>query len=210
MKNKYTLLMLMALVVSGCRSTPTSSTNNDNSSTNNQTSSSEVSSSEVSSSQNTSSSSSTIDKTGWIEENDESYAVSNPMKWFYKVDSSKVNVTNAMYFEDDKMLYFDFNGTGNYNDANLYYHDTYVFVGETYTTTFSITSNVAGKITVNDKEFEVKVGTSEISVERELTEGSATVSIQFGAKDSTLVSNEVCVEIGDLNISKITNVKSRL
>ena len=202
MKNKYSLLMLLALVVAGCKSTNTSSTSQ-NSSTNNLTSSSEVSSS-------SSSSSSNIDKTGWIEENNEAYSISNPKKWYYEVDSSKVNVTNAMYFEDDEMLYFDFNGNGNFNDANLYYHDTYVFVGETYTTTFSITSNVAGKITVNGSEFDVKVGTSEISIERELLEGNATVSIQFGAKDNFLISDNVCFEISNLNISKITNVKARL
>lgn len=206
MKNKYSMLMLLALVVSGCRSTNTSSTSQNNS-INNLTSSSEVSSS---SSNASTSSSSSIDKTGWIEENNENYAINNPKKWIYEVDSSKVNVTNAMYFEDDKMLYFDFYGNGNYNDTSLYYHDTYVFVGETYTTTFSITSNVAGKITVNGSEFDIKVGTSEIVVERELLEGNATVSIQFGAKGSSLISDNVCIEIGDLNISKITNVKARL
>ena len=223
MKNKYSVLMLLALVVSGCGFVNSSSTSK-NSSTNNQHSSNETSSSSSSvvndsssiktssssSSINTSSSSSSIDKTGWIEENDEEYAISNPKKWFYKVDDSKVNVTNAMFFEDDKMLYFDFNGNGNYNDANLYYHDTYVLVGETYTTSFSITSNVAGKITVNDKEFDVKVGTSEVSVERKLIEGNATISIQFGAKDNAILAEEVCIEIGDVNISKITNVKARL
>ena len=212
MKNKYSLIMLLALVVSGCRSTPSSSTNNSNSSINNQTSSSEVSSSEVSSSQisSSTSSSSSIDKTGWIEENDEAYAINNPLKWFYNVDSSKVNVTYAMYFEDDKMLYFDFNGTGNYDDANLFYHDTYVYVGETYTTSFSITSSVEGKITVNGKEVDVKVGTTEVSVERELTEGNATVSIQFGTSSNGLISNELNIEIANLSITKITNVKARL
>ena len=92
MKTKYSLIMLLALVVSGCRSTPSSSTNNSNSSINNQTSSSEVSSSEVSSSEvsssqisSSTSNSSSIDKTGWIEENDESYAINNPLKWFYNL-----------------------------------------------------------------------------------------------------------------------------
>ena len=212
MKTKYSLIMLLALVVSGCRSTPSSSTNNSNSSINNQTSSSEVSSSEVSSSQisSSTSSSSSIDKTGWIEENDEAYAINNPLKWFYNVDSSKVNVTYAMYFEDDKMLYFDFNGTGNYDDANLFYHDTYVYVGETYTTSFTITSSVEGKINVNGKEVDVKVGTTEVSVERELTEGNATVSIQFGTSSNGLISNELNIEIANLSITKITNVKARL
>ena len=111
MKNKYSLLMLLALAVSGCGSTTTSSTNNSNSSINNQTSSSEISSSKVSSSStssssissSTSSSSTGIDKTGWIEENDEAHAINNPKKWFYNFDEASISVTNAMYFDDDML-----------------------------------------------------------------------------------------------------------
>ena len=218
MKNKYSLLMLLALVVSGCGSTTTSSTNNSNSSINNQTSSSEISSSKVSSSStssssissSTSSSSTGIDKTGWIEENDEAYAINNPKKWFYNFDEASISVTNAMYFDDDKVLYFDFNGEGSFDSVNLYYHDTYVLVGESYTTKFSYTSNVAGKITVNGVEKEVRIGTQEISVDSELKEGNAVIDIQFGTNSTGLISNNVAIEIGDVYLTKVTNVKARL
>lgn len=218
MKNKYSLLMLLALVVSGCGSTTTSSTNNSNSSINNQTSSSEISSSKVSSSStssssissSTSSSSTGIDKTGWIEENDEAHAINNPKKWFYNFDEASISVTNAMYFDDDKVLYFDFNGEGSFDSVNLYYHDTYVLVGESYTTKFSYTSNVAGKITVNGVEKEVRIGTQEISVDSELKEGNAVIDIQFGTSSTGLISNNVAIEIGDIYLTKVTNVKARL
>ena len=49
-----------------------------------------------------------------------------------------------------------------------------------------------------------------MSVERKLNESDAAISIQFGTSGGNLIANDVCVEIGEVNITKITNAKARL
>ena len=194
MKNGKLLCMLMAFLIAGCGS-------------NNDTSSSSLTNNSSSSLTNQSnSSSSTIDTTGWFNKGNEEDAINSPNEWIYSTDDN-LKTTLAMEHEGEIYFYYEKVNNASWNSAKLFYHDNSISSGKGFSVSFSMTSSVEGKITINDKVVELSTGLSEISLELVQEENKPTLTIQFGTESDGILSENLEIVFSDFVIKKQANAK---
>lgn len=191
MKKNKLLFILSTFILVGCNNSLISTSNNSSSTSFNTSSSS---------------SSSTIDTSDWILNGDEALALSNPNNWVYSVDSN-LNTTLAMEYE--KELYFNYEkvNAANWNSAQLFYHNSNVNVGNEYNISLSISSSHAGKITLNGEVVELNAGITDVELSNVLQENQATISMQFGTKETGILSENLEVVISSFKVNKKETAK---
>ena len=158
MKKRYLVGLISALMIVGCGSNGNSSNN-----------------SSILNNSNSSTSSSTIDTTGWIANGDESFAINNPNSWVYSVDDN-VKTTLAMENEGELYFYYNKSGTVSWNSAQLFYHSSSLKVGNGYNVVLSLSSSIAGKITINGEVVEIKEGLNDLTISSVLEENKSAIS----------------------------------
>lgn len=200
MKNSNLFILLSALLITGCTNKNNSSSNLQNSELSSSTSVNSLSS-ETSSNSSSISSSSGIDKTYWINKGNAQSALNNAGNWYYNVDESKVNLTNASYYEEE--LFFDFNKVeeASWNSVELFYHHSNILEENLYTVTFDISSTIEGDITVNGKVVSLTKNSKEVSVEGVLINSKSALEIQFGTKQNGYLGDAEII-ISELSFAK--------
>ena len=110
----------------------------------------------------------------------EAGAAANPGKWTYWTEFS--GITYAKY-ENGKISFNVEVEGGNWYSNQLFYKNSALSAGKTYTLTMKMTSTVAGQITINGQIVNLAVGENEIKLVG--AEGNVSISMQMGTMDST-------------------------
>lgn len=130
----------------------------------------------------------------------ESDAVANAGRFYY-FDEFGNGISNATYNKGTLQFNVDSTG-GNWYSQQIFYRDSAVAAGETYTLSMTLTSPGAGSITVNGKVFKLTQGANNITVENLVQGGaSATISIQFGVNGTGTSGIAGAVTITNINIA---------
>lgn len=133
-----------------------------------------------------------------IEFSDEVAAVANPGKWVYWKENTEVTASNY----DDGTITFTFaNNNGNWYGTQLFFKNSSLTAGTSYTLTMKINSTVAGSITINGTVKALVAGDNEISVNYTEAGDKASVSIQLGVYDQG-----IDIEAGTLVIDNVAIV----
>lgn len=139
----------------------------------------------------------------------EADAVANAGTWYYWNDQnwcgSLVRVTEATNEDDAVTLTYSYVSGSCWFGMQLFYKDSSLTAGESYTLTLDIEAEKAGEITVNGTVVTLSVGQNHIEVSYNEADGSASISIQFGVADEE-GSNAGTSQI-DLGTFVITNVE---
>ena len=110
----------------------------------------------------------------------EAGAVANPGKWVYWTEFS--GITYAKY-ENGKISFDVSVEGGNWYSNQLFYKNSALQAGKTYTLTMKMTSTVAGQITINGQVVTLTEG--ENNIELIVKDGNVSISMQMGTMDST-------------------------
>ena len=110
----------------------------------------------------------------------EAGAAANPGKWTYWTEFS--GITYAKY-ENGKISFNVEVEGGNWYSNQLFYKNSALSAGKTYTLTMKMTSTVAGQITINGQIVNLVEGDNEIKLVG--AEGNVSISMQMGTMDST-------------------------
>ena len=110
----------------------------------------------------------------------EAGAVANPGKWVYWTEFS--GITYAKY-ENGKISFDVSVEGGNWYSNQLFYKNSALQAGKTYTLTMKMNSTVAGQITINGQVVTLTEG--ENNIELIVKDGNVSISMQMGTMDST-------------------------
>ena len=127
----------------------------------------------------------------------EAGAAANPGKWTYWTEFS--GITYAKY-ENGKISFNVEVEGGNWYSNQLFYKNSALSAGKTYTLTMKMTSTVAGQITINGQIVNLAVGDNEIKLVG--AEGNVSISMQMGTMDSTGATAST-IEPGEFTIENI-------
>lgn len=129
-------------------------------------------------------------------------AVANAGKFYYWTEWAG-GISNATYNKGTLQFSVDSTG-GNWYSQQIFYRDSAVAAGETYTLSMTLTSPGAGSITVGGKVFNLTQGANNIVVENLVQGGgadAATISIQFGVNGTGTAGIVGTVTITNINIA---------
>ena len=110
----------------------------------------------------------------------EAGAAANPGKWTYWTEFS--GITYSKYDNGKISFNVEVEG-GNWYSNQLFYKNSALQAGKTYTLTMKMTSTVAGLITINGQIVNLVEGENEIKLVG--AEGNVSISMQMGTMDST-------------------------
>ena len=110
----------------------------------------------------------------------EAGAAANPGKWTYWTEFSGITVAR---YENGKISFNVEVEGGNWYSNQLFYKNSALQAGKTYTLTMKMTSTVAGQITINGQIVNLVEGDNEIKLVG--AEGNVSISMQMGTMDST-------------------------
>ena len=110
----------------------------------------------------------------------EAGAAANPGKWTYWTEFSGITVAR---YENGKISFNVEVEGGNWYSNQLFYKNSALQAGKTYTLTIKMTSTVAGQITINGQIVNLVEGDNEIKLVG--AEGNVSISMQMGTMDST-------------------------
>ena len=110
----------------------------------------------------------------------ETGAAANPGKWTYWTEFSGITVAR---YENGKIIFNVEVEGGNWYSNQLFYKNSALQAGKTYTLTMKMTSTVAGQITINGQIVNLVEGVNEIKIIG--AEGNVSISMQMGTMDST-------------------------
>ena len=127
----------------------------------------------------------------------EAGAAANPGKWTYWTEFS--GITYAKY-ENGKISFNVEVEGGNWYSNQLFYKNSALSAGKTYTLTMKMTSTVAGQITINGQIVNLVEGDNEIKLVG--AEGNVSISMQMGTMDSTGVTAST-IAVGEFTIENI-------
>lgn len=127
----------------------------------------------------------------------EAGAVANPGKWTYWTEFA--GITYAKY-ENGKISFDVSVEGGNWYSNQLFYKNSALQAGKTYTLTMKMTSTVAGQITINGQIVNLVEGDNEIKLVG--AEGNVSISMQMGTMDSTGATAST-IAIGEFTIENI-------
>ena len=127
----------------------------------------------------------------------ESGAAANPGKWTYWTEFS--GITYAKY-ENGKISFDVSVEGGNWYSNQLFYKNSALQAGKTYTLTMDMTSTVAGQITINGQVVNLTEGLNKISLT--VRDGNVSISMQMGTMDSTGATAST-IAIGEFTIENI-------
>ena len=127
----------------------------------------------------------------------ETGAAANPGKWTYWTEFA--GITYAKY-ENGKISFDVSVEGGNWYSNQLFYKNSALQAGKTYTLTMKMTSTVAGQITINGQIVNLVEGDNEIKLVG--AEGNVSISMQMGTMDSTGATAST-IAIGEFTIENI-------
>ena len=110
----------------------------------------------------------------------ETGAAANPGKWTYWTEFSGITVAR---YENGKIIFNVEVEGGNWYSNQLFYKNSALQAGKTYTLTMKMTSTVAGQITINGQIVNLVEGENDIKIVG--AEGNVSISMQMGTMDST-------------------------
>lgn len=169
--------------------------------TNNTTSSNKSSTNDISSSEHSSVS---LQDNINILKGDLNTSITNPLNWVYN-DNENIIVEKAK-LENDKLTFiYSLQNEATYQDAALYFHNTEFIYDSKVEIKFTIKSSVAGIILVNGVEQVLREGTTNISFTAPIIENSPTLTIYLGNENNSSLSNNVSIDISNLQLNKIKN-----
>ena len=141
-----------------------------------------------------------------VSNGDEAMAVSSPDTWIEWHDKnwtgSMVSVGKCELDTSGEItLTYSVTSGSCWHGMQLFKRFSGCVDGKQYTLTLKINSSVAGKITVNGKVVELKVGDNDVSVTFTQQGGKATVSIQFGVEAEKSMIKGGTFTLSNINVT---------